>query len=71
MNERRASRSIRRRNCTSTGPEYKKVSQSLMMQEMYDRLSGYDYKHEVSSNVSKCSFASFKEYQAVNPTIRQ
>ena len=34
-----------------------------MMQKMYDRLSGYDYKYEVDSNVSKCSFNSFKNYK--------
>ena len=33
------------------------------MQKMYDRLSGYDYKYEVDSNVSKCSFNSFKNYK--------
>lgn len=54
----------KKRKYSSTGPEWRKVSQSLMMQEMYDRLSGYDYKYEVDSNVSKCSFGSFKNYQS-------
>ena len=57
------SRAIKERKYRSFGPEYRKISQSLMMQEMYDRLSGYDYKYEVDSNVSKCSFNSFKHYK--------
>ena len=57
------SRVIKERKYRSFGPEYRKISQSLMMQEMYDRLSGYDYKYEVDSRVSKCSFNSFKLYK--------
>ena len=56
-------RFIKERKYSSFGPKYRKISQSLMMQEMYDRLSGYDYKYEVDSNVSKCSFNSFKHYK--------
>ena len=56
-------RVIKKRKYSSFGPEYRKISQSLMMQEMYDRLSGYDYTYEVDSNVSKCSFNSFKHYK--------
>lgn len=41
------------------------------MQEMYDRLSGYDYKYEVESNVTKCSFTSYEKYYDLNPLIRQ
>ena len=54
---------FKERKYRSFGPEYRKISQSLMMQEMYDRLSGYDYKYEVDSRVSKCSFNSFKHYK--------
>ena len=36
---------------------------------MYDRLSGYDYKYEEESNVSKCSFGSYKDYHDVNPLL--
>ena len=32
-----------------------------MHTEMYDRISGYDYKYEVDSHVSKCSFDSYKD----------
>lgn len=62
--------SLRQRKHTSSGPEYRKISQSLIMQEMYDRLSGYDYKYDVESNVSKCSFGSYKEYYNRNPLIK-
>ena len=31
------------------------------MQIMYERLSGYDYRCEVESQVTKCSFGSYKE----------
>jgi hypothetical protein len=27
---------------------------------MYDRLSGYDYQHDIDSRVTKCSVGSFK-----------
>lgn len=31
------------------------------MQDMYERISGYDYRFEIESNVTKCSFGSYKE----------
>ena len=40
-----------------------------MMQQMYDRISGYDYKYEVGSNVTKCSFSSYKEICLNNPKL--
>ena len=48
-----------KRKCMSAGPEWRKVSQSDMMQEMYERISAYDYQCEIDSHVSKCSFGSF------------
>ena len=36
-----------KRRCISTGPVWQPPSQSLMMAEMRERLSGYDYKLDV------------------------
>jgi len=40
------------------------------MQEMYDRLSGYDYRHEIDSHVTKCSVGSFKAICEENPSLQ-
>ena len=37
---------------------------------MYERLSAYDYKHEVDSHVTKCSVGSFKEIVNNNPQLQ-
>ena len=58
------------RKCMSAGPEWRKVSQSDMMQEMYDRISAYDYKCEIDSHVSKCSFGSFRDLCDANPDFQ-
>ena len=41
-----------------------------MMQQMYERISGYDYQCEVDSNVTKCSFGSYKEICTNNPLLK-
>lgn len=40
-----------------------------MMQEMYERISGYDYRAEVQSHVTKCSFGSYKEICEANQDL--
>lgn len=54
---------IKTRRCVSTGPVWHGISQSLIMNEMRERLSGYDYKCDIESRVSECSFDSFKHYR--------
>ena len=40
-----------------------------MMQEMFERISGYDYRAEVHSHVTKCSFGSYKEICEGNSSL--
>ena len=47
----------------STGPVWEGTAQSLIMTEMRERLSGYDYNLDSHSRVSECSFDSFKHYR--------
>ena len=37
---------------------------------MYCRISGYDYRYEIDSHVTKCSFGSFKEICEANPALQ-
>ena len=41
------------------------------MQEMYERISGYDYRAEVHSHVTKCSFGSYKEICESNALLKK
>ena len=59
-----------KRRCASDGPQHRLISQSQMMQEMYERTSGYDYRFEIESNVTRCSFGSYKEACAQNPDLQ-
>ena len=40
------------------------------MQQMFERISGYDYRLEVDSNVTKCSFGSYKEICEADPRLQ-
>ena len=61
---------LRKRRCISSGPKFKHTSQSLMMEQMYERISAYDYRLEIDSNVTKCSFGSYKEICGANPALQ-
>ena len=37
---------------------------------MFERISGYDYRLEVDSNVTKCSFGSYKEICKADPRLQ-
>lgn len=38
---------------------------------MYERISGYDYRLEVDSHVTKCSFGSYREILEHNLLIQK